>query len=78
MKKIVLFLFVSVVAISAIAQKKDKAVFEEYKAGFYQNLILKDVSAVEENLNPEKKEKKFMMDHSGLDLPNKVDLYKRW
>ena len=77
MKKSILFLFVSVIAISAFAQKKDKAVFEEYKAGFYQNFILKDVSAVEEKLNPEKKEKKFMMDHSGLDLPNKVDLYKR-
>ncbi len=77
MKKIILFLFVSVLAISAFAQKKDKAVFEEYKAGFYQNFILKDVSAVEEKLNPEKKEKKFMMDHSGLNLPNKVDLYKR-
>jgi bleomycin hydrolase len=77
MKKIILFLFVSVFAISVFAQKKDKAVFEEYKAGFYQNFILKDVSAVEEKLNPEKKEKKFMMDHSGLELPNKVDLYKR-
>jgi bleomycin hydrolase len=77
MKKIVLFFIVSVFAISVFAQNKDKAVFEEYKAGFYQNFILKDVSAVEENLNPEKKEKKFMMDHSGLDLPKKVDLYKR-
>jgi len=77
MKKFIILLFVSVVAMSVFAQKKDKAVFEEYKAGFYQNFILKDVSAVEENMNPEKKEKKFMMDHSGLDLPNKVGLYKR-
>ena len=77
MKKILMFLTISVFAINAFAQKKDKTVFEEYKAGFYQNFILKDVSEVKEKLNPEKKEKKFMMDHSGLELPNKVHLYKR-
>ena len=65
------------IAVSALGQTKGKAVFEEYKAGFYQNFILKDVSEVEEEMNPEEKEIKFMMDHSGLDLPNKVDLYKR-
>ncbi len=77
MRKILSVLVLSAIAISAFAQKKDKAVFEEYKAGFYQNFILKDASVVEEKLHPEKKEKKFMMDHSGLDLPNKVSLYKR-
>lgn len=77
MKKISTVILISVFAFSAFAQKKDKAVFEESKAGFYQNFILKDVSAVEEKLNPEKKEKRFMMDHSGLDLPNKFSLYKR-
>jgi len=77
MKKTLSILVICAIAISVFAQKKDKSVFEEYKAGFYQNFILKDASVVEENLNPEKKEKKFMMDHSGLDLPNKVDLYKR-
>ena len=77
MKKIVLFLVASVLVLNVLAQKKDKSVFEEYKAGFYQNFILKDVSVIEEKLNPEEKEKKFMMDHSGLDLPDKVSLYKR-
>lgn len=77
MKKILLFLTISVFAINVFAQKKDKTVFEEYKAGFYQNFILRDVSEVKEKLNPEKKEKKFLMDHSGLELPNKVNLYKR-
>ncbi len=77
MKRIITLVLISVVAYSALGQKKDKAVFEEYKAGFYQNFIMKDISAVEEKQNPEKKEKKFMMDHSELDLPNKVSLYKR-
>lgn len=77
MKKLYAILALCVFTISVIAQNKDKAIFEEYKAGFYQNFILKDVSEVEEKLNPEEKEKKFMMDHSGLDLPNNVSLYTR-
>jgi len=77
MKKIFAISVMCLFGILALAQNKDKVVFEEYKAGFYQNFILKDASAVEEKLNPEETEKKFMMDHSGLDLPNKVNLYKK-
>ena len=77
MKKIYVIGALLLFACITFAQEKDKAVFEEYKAGFYKNFILKDASVVEEKLNPEKKEKKFMMDHSDLDLPNVVDLYKR-
>ena len=77
MKKIFVLFSLCVIAFSAFSQTKDKSVFVEYKAGFYQNFILKDVSEVKEKMNPEEKEIKFMMDHSGLDLPNKVDLYKR-
>ncbi len=78
MKKITLFL-VAVMFLPAtfvFGQSKDKAEFKEYKAGYYQNFILKDVNAVREKLHPQKKEKKFMMDQSGLDLPNKVADYK--
>ena len=78
MKRILILFFIAAFAISVSAQeKKDRAVFEEYEAGFYQNFIMKDVSKVKKEMNPQKKEKKFMMDHSGLDLPNKVDLYKK-
>ena len=77
MKKIFTIISLCVIAFPAFSQTKDKSVFEEYKAGFYQNFILKDVSEVKEKMNPEETEIKFMMDHSGLDLPNKVDLYKR-
>jgi bleomycin hydrolase len=79
MKKITIFTFVFAFIVHSInAQpKKDKALFREFKAGFYQNFIMKDVNAVNEILKPEEKEKKFMMDHTGLNLPNKIDLYKK-
>ncbi len=77
MKKIILVVTVLFFSVSLMGQKKDKAIFVEYEPGFYQNFILKDVSAVEEKLQTKEKDLKFMMDHSGMDLPNKVDLYKR-
>ena len=77
MKKIILLGLMLIGATAIFSQNKDKAVFEEFKTGFYQNFILKDISMVEEKLNPVENDKKFMMDQSGLNLPNKVDLYKR-
>lgn len=77
MKKLQLTLFAVLFIFTAFSQNTDKAVFVEYEPGFYQNFILKDVSKVEKNLNPVEKDKRFMMDQSGLDLPNKADLYKR-
>ena len=77
MKKIISLLVVSAFILSVFAQQKDKAVFKEYEPGFYENFILKDVSEVKEKLNPVENDKKFLMDQSGLDLPNKVNLYKR-
>ena len=77
MRKVLILFVVSVFAINALGQKKDKAVFVEYEPGFYQNFILKDVSDIKEKMQPVEKDVKFMMDHSGLDLPNKLNLYKR-
>ena len=77
MKKVLILFVVSVFAINAFGQKKDKTVFVEYEPGFYQNFILKDVSDIKEKMQPVVKDVKLMMDHSGLDLPNKVNLYKR-
>ena len=60
-------------------QKNDKSKFKEYEKGYYQNSILKDVRAVKKKLTKKEKYKHFQMDHSGLDLPNKVSLYtKQW
>ena len=76
MKKVLMLFVVSVFVINAFGQKRDKTVFVEYEPGFYQNFILKDVSDVKEKIQAVEKDVKFMMDHSGLDLPNKVNLYK--
>ncbi len=57
-------------------QPTNKAVFKEYKPGFYQNFILKDIRNVKEKQHPQKKRKMFVMDQSGMDLPNDPSLYK--
>ena len=78
MKKILFsvttLLFVSVVI---YGQPKDKAVFKEYKPGYYQNFILKDIRQVKEKQQPQKMHKRFEMDQSGMQLPNDTDLYKQ-
>jgi len=63
-------------AFNAFAQSNDKAKFQEYEPGYYQNFILKDVRTFEKKQAPAKKEKYFMMDQSGLKLPNKISDYK--
>ncbi len=57
-------------------RSEDKAVFQEYKPGFYQNFILKDVNAIQKKEHPKKSVRLFRMDQSGLDLPNKLTDYK--
>ncbi len=59
------------------AQQPDKAVFQEYAPGFYQKSILTDVRHVNEQLKTHKVHKRFEMEQSGKDIPNKVSLYKR-
>jgi bleomycin hydrolase len=57
-------------------QNKDKAVFRELKPGFIQNSVLKDDREVQVKKEPAPVRKIFQVDLSGLDLPNKLDLYK--
>ncbi|MDP4282563.1 MAG: C1 family peptidase, partial [Bacteroidota bacterium] len=78
MKKIILF--VSIVAIAATAsaqQPKTPGIMKEGKPGYFQNVIMKDVRAVDENTQPAQTEKRFEADLSGMDFPNKVNLYKQ-
>ena len=78
MKKIILLSFVIFSLGSfAVAQNIDKSEFFEYEPGFYQNFILKDVSEVNKIIEKKKVRKYFAMDHSELNLPNKVSLYKK-
>jgi len=69
---------IALMALSSQAQNtsKGKVIIEEKGKGFYTESILKDVSAVEEKLTEKDPYKRFVMDQSGLDLPNNPDLYK--
>jgi len=60
---------------SVSAQNKDKAIFRVVEPGFYQNSILKDDREDKERITPVKEQKVFVVDFSGLSLPNKLNLY---
>ena len=78
MKKIFAIIYLSSLFLTAYTQvKPDKAVFKETKPGFYQNVIMKDVQQVNEQLTPSKTYKRFKADMTSKDLPNKLDLYKQ-
>lgn len=55
---------------------KGKIITESKGKGFYYESILKDVTAVEEKLTEKESYKRFVMDQSGMDLPNNPALYK--
>jgi len=63
-------------SIQAQNLSKGKIVTEEKGKGFYTESILKDVTAVEEKLAEKEPYKRFVMDQSGMDLPNNIALYK--
>lgn len=74
---ILLVTFLAIVNIKA-QDNKDKAVFKPSKAGFYQNVIMKDVSNVETNSTLPTEYKRFKADLTGKELPNKFSLYKSY
>jgi bleomycin hydrolase len=55
---------------------KGKVVKDEKGKGFYYESILKDINAVEEKLSEKEPFVRFVMDQSGMDLPNNPALYK--
>ncbi len=63
-------------SVSSLFSQKDKAYFQEYEPGFYQNFILKDVRAIKEKKHKKKMKKYFRMDQSTMNLPNDPALYK--
>jgi len=73
-KQITVFFLLVFVFLSSFAQ--DKIIFKKYEAGFYQNVILKDVNAVEESQQLSKEKTFPEMDQTGMDLPNKLTFYK--
>jgi bleomycin hydrolase len=79
MKRLSLLFAFSFSIFSLLAQvTPDKVKFTEYQPGFYQNSILKDVSAVEKRIHKKEIHKRFSMDQSGMDIPNKVNLYTKY
>ncbi|MBL4704248.1 MAG: hypothetical protein JKY54_06990 [Flavobacteriales bacterium] len=64
------------IASTTVAQKKDKAVFEEVKPGYYQNSILKGIDDYEEPVEEEETVKKLKVDLSSWVIPNKPSEYK--
>ncbi|RLD45970.1 MAG: peptidase C1 [Bacteroidetes bacterium] len=76
MQKLSLVLSFILISSVAFAQNKDKVKFNEYKAGYYQNFILKDVRHVQEKKKETKRDKRFAMDQSGMDLPINIADYK--
>ncbi|MFZ4456608.1 MAG: C1 family peptidase [Bacteroidales bacterium] len=79
MKRIVLLSTLAIWGMSAMAQNSHKGKMIEVPEGkgFYNETILKDVSHVSDSLAKKEPETRFVMDQSGLKLPNKVSLYKR-
>jgi len=80
MKKIVvlfLIVFCSTVVFAQNTPRKDKAIFKEYKAGYYQNSILKGIEEFEKKDETPKTTKKFKIDYTGMDIPTSVDQFTR-
>lgn len=81
MKKIII-LFIAVLLSSAIiAQKtprKDKAIFKEYKAGYYQNSILKGIEDYEKKDETPAVTKRFKIDFAGMEIPTSVDQFTKY
>ena len=76
-KKTGLVLLSLLIGSASFAQKKDKAIFKEYKPGYYQNSILKDIRNIDNKLDKKENEKIFFMDQSKMKLPNKLSYYKK-
>ena len=79
MKKLT-FLFILIAAAFQVTfsqVEKDQAVFKDYEPGFYQEVIQKDIQRIQNKLEEEQTRRRFLMDQSSMELPNKVSLYQR-
>jgi len=78
MKRTIIGLIVMLMSMTAMAQNnvsKGKIEVVERGKGYYYESILKDVRAVDEQLEEKEPYKRFVMDQSGMDLPNDKTLY---
>lgn len=76
-RKILLIALISFVFVSILySQNNDKIIFKEYKPGFYQNSILKDINEYEQKSEAPKVRKYPKLDVSSKNYPVKADMYK--
>lgn len=77
-----LLLFSALLLVFAVSaqkvQKKDKAVFKEYKPGYYQNSILKGIEDYEKKEEAPVVSKRFKVDFTGMDIPASVDQFTKF
>jgi len=77
MKKIIIYLIISVFSISAFSQSLDKGKFEQYKAGFYYKVIMRDVMGDDEFFIPDFSDIKFFqMDFDLKNYPVHISEYE--
>jgi bleomycin hydrolase len=79
MKRKLFMLLAVLIAFSAVAQKNvNKGKIEVYDKGkgYYYDSILKDINAVDDSLEVKEPFIRFIMDQSGMDLPNDATLFK--
>jgi len=69
MKKSLLLGAMVAIAATSVAQKKDKATFEEVKPGYYQNSILKGIDDYEGAVEEEATVMRMKVDFSDWDIP---------
>jgi bleomycin hydrolase len=69
------FLFVA--AATYAQQPETPGIMKEGKPGYYQNVIMKDIRAVDDSLVTSPTEKLFQADLTGMTFPNKVSYYKQ-
>jgi bleomycin hydrolase len=75
MHKSLFIIALSFIVCHAFSQE-DKGVFKEYAPNTFMKMILMDNSLVEEASKEKPVDKVFFMDQAGMELPNKIDLYK--
>jgi len=78
MKKTMLVMAVlAIVAVCHAQEPRTPGVLKEGKSGYFQNTIMKDIHAVDDSLEPAKKEKQFQADLTGMTFPDKINLYQQ-
>ncbi|WP_372753168.1 C1 family peptidase [Labilibaculum sp.] len=77
MKRILFFGVAFVLSYSAAGQEQqDNSTFVESKSGVFKKLMTEDFRKADEQLESKEVSKRFVMDQSSYELPNKVSLFK--